>query len=445
MPSRSVLLVAFAAVAVVVFFVLTAPTRTLLADGKLHLRYWTITGAKDVVPYYAGSFNRMQDSIIVETTPIPWQEHEKKILTAVLSGDPPDVINQVTPVAKWASRMALVALDDYIARDHFDTTAFFPSLWGEMKWQGHVFALPVSSGSYALFYNKRLFREAGLDPERPPRTWDEVSAFNDKLARRDGTGRIIQMGFIPNYGNLMTSILMAWELGAQFLSEDGKTVHLDNPAAVKGLEWTVKFYEAYPQKDIAAFMAGFGFADQHGFISGKVAMMVLDSSFPDQIRLYRPSLDYGIALIPTFEGSPTASASGSWWLAIPRGAKNPEAAWQFMKHAVSTPTQLKEVAMTEESLFPASRFAAHDPAFKNSPEREIFVAQMEYSHSPSVVPMAHDVFWREFLGAQERAIFKQQSPEQALQQGERTLQRMLDESLAYDSYVRSRMTFPGVK
>jgi ABC-type glycerol-3-phosphate transport system substrate-binding protein len=253
------------------------------------------------------------------------------------------------------------------------------------------------------------------------------------------------MGFIPNYGNIMTSMLIAWELGAKFLSDDGKTVSLDNPEAVRGLEWTVRFYQDYPRQDVASFMAGFGFADQHGFITEKVAMMVLDNTFPDQIKIYRPDLEYGIALIPTFPGCPTASASGSWWMAIPRGAKNPEAAWQFIKYAAGKQAQLEEVLTMEESLFPANRLAAMDTAFNNSTERNIFITGMEYSHSPSIVPMAHDVFWREFFGAQERAVFGLQSPQEALKQGNRVLQGILDEALAYDGYVRGRMKFPGVQ
>jgi multiple sugar transport system substrate-binding protein len=210
------------------------------------------------------------------------------------------------------------------------------------------------------------------------------------------------------------------------------------------VEWTTNFYKAYPRPQVAAFMAGFGFADQHGFITEKVAMMILDSGFPDQIKNYNPGMEYGVALIPSFAGRPTASASGSWWLAIPRGAKHPEAAWQFMQYAVSKEAQLQEVRMTEESLFPANRLAAVDPEFVNSPDREIFVTQMDHSFSPSIVPLAHDVFWREFIGAQERAIFGLQSPREALQQGERVLQGILNEALAYDSYVRTRMNFPGV-
>jgi ABC-type glycerol-3-phosphate transport system substrate-binding protein len=66
----------------------------------------------------------------VEATPLPWNEHEKKILTAILSEDPPDVVNLVTPVAKWASRLALTPLDEFIERDSFRQFNIFPGTVG---------------------------------------------------------------------------------------------------------------------------------------------------------------------------------------------------------------------------------------------------------------------------------------------------------------------------
>jgi ABC-type glycerol-3-phosphate transport system substrate-binding protein len=407
-------------------------------DGKVHLRYWTITGMKDVIPEFARSFGRTHDNIVVETTPIPWQEHEKKILTAVVSGNPPDVVNQVTPVAKWASRLALVPLDAYIRRDGFDSTMFFPALWEEMRYRGHVYAVPVFSASYALFINKKMFREAGLDPEKPPRTWKEVWDLNDRFLARDQAGRIVRMGFIPNYGNLQAFMVMSWEMGAKFLSDDGKTVTLADSAVTTALGMIADFYTRYPVDDVAAFMGGFGFAEQHGFIAGKVAMMVLDSSFPDQIKAHRPDLEYGVAMVPTFEGRAPCSVSGSWWLGIPRGAPHPDAAWEFIKHAVGKDVQLVEVEKAEESMFPANRLAAIDPRFMKNPERRIFVRMMDSAHSPAVVPMAHEVFWREIMGAQERVIRRIQLPAEALAQGERILQRVLDDALAYDAYVAAK-------
>lgn len=425
--------------ALVVGFLFWNPPPEEPDDGRTHIRYWYIVGAQDAVPYHARRFNEVQDSIVVEATPIPWTEHEKKILTAVLSGDPPDVVSQFIPVVKWASRLALTPLDGYIAATDFDTTKFYPALWSEMTWEGRTFAVPVNSTSYALFYNRALFREAGLDPDAPPATWTELAAAAQRLTKRDARGRIVQAGFVPDYGNLPTTQLMAWERGAQFLSPDGATVTLDTPAVREALQWMADYYAAYGVDALKAFTAGLGTADQHGFLSGKLGMAVLDLSFLDQIRAYAPGLDYGVAPIPTFPGRPSASSAGSWWLAVPRGARHPEAAWAFIRFATERQTQLEEVAATEEDLFPANRRAAEDPSFLTTPALRVFAAQMAVAHSPAVVPLVHDVFWREFFGAQDRVLFGLQTPDQALAQAEAVVQDALDRARAYDAYVRAHV------
>jgi multiple sugar transport system substrate-binding protein len=430
---------ALAIVAFGVLLLLDPSTVSQPEDGKIYIRYWYIVGANDDVMYHARAFNESQDSIVVISTPIPWQEHEKKILTAILSGNPPDVVSQFVPVVKWASRLALTPLDEFIERDALDREIFFPALWEEMQWQGKTFALPVNSASYAFFYNKRLFREAGLDPEGPPRTWDEVREFASVLTRRDERGRLAGAGFLPHYGNLHTAILRAWQEGARFTSDGGRRVNMTDPAVVRALEWCVELVGEQGLREVTSFVAGFGMGEQHGFLSEKVAMMVLDMSFLNQIELHRPDLDYGVAMIPSQPGYPTASSAGSWWLAIPRGARHVEAAWEFMRFATQTEIQVREVLNTPENLFPANRMAAHDPRFLRDEATEIFVRQMDYAHSPAVVPLAHDVFWREFYGAQERAIFGRQSAGDALRQAERVVQRALDTAVEYDDFVRTQI------
>jgi len=429
--------IGIAGIAFILLFVNELVGRRLPDDGRIHIRYWIIIGMKEIIPYYARSYGEVQNRVVVETTPIPWQEHEKKILTSIVSGNPPDVVNQMAPVAKWAGRRALLPLDEYVKRDHFDSTVFFKTLWDEMRYRGRIYGVPVYSGSYALFYNKSIFRQAGLDPERPPQTWAEVFTLNRLLVKRDARAQIQRMGFIPNYGNVQVFMLMAWQRGATFLSSDGTRVRIADSSVVEGLRWIQQFYEEYDQRDVAAFIGGLGFADQHGFIAGKLAMMILDSSFPDQIKAYKPDLDYGVAMVPTFPGGPPASVSGSWWMGIPRGAKHPAEAWEFIKHAVTKESQLVELEKTEESLFPAHRGAAEDPRFMNTSARKIFVKMMDYSHSPSVIPLAHEVFWREIGGAQERVIHRLQTPQESLREAEKRVQDVLDEALDYDLYVHT--------
>ncbi len=410
------------------------------ADGKIHLQYWYVTGTVEQIPFHVKEFNESQDSIVVECTPLPWNEHEKKVLTSILSGDPPDVVNLVSPVAKWASRLALVPLDNFIKEDNFDSSKFFNSLWKEMEYRKSIYAVPLYSNSYAFFYNKKLFREAGLDPNKPPKNWDEVKAYSKLLTKRDERKRITQIGFIPNYGNLSTTMLMAWELGANLLTNNGKKVNLSDAAMIRALKWVVDYFKIYPIKNVSSFMAGFGYAEQHGFISQKVAMMVLDNTFPDQIKLYNPNLDYGVSTIPSFKGFQTASSSGSWWLGIPRGAKHAKAAWKFIEFAVSKNIQLGEALAQKEILYPANKLAAEDSQFINGDKsKKIFIDEMSYAHSPAIVPLVHDVFWREFIGARDRAIHQIQKPVDALRKADEIVQQQLNEAIEYDNYVQSKI------
>jgi ABC-type glycerol-3-phosphate transport system substrate-binding protein len=260
------------------------------------------------------------------------------------------------------------------------------------------------------------------------------------LTKKDAKGNFMQMGFIPTYGNVQTSVLMAWELGVQMLLDEGRKVSLSNIPTIDAFNWIVSFYDKYKLKDVSTFTAGFGFADQHGFISEKLAMMILDNSFPDQINRYNKNLDYGVADIPTFEGHSAVSSTGSWWFAIPRGAKNREAAWEVMKFAVQKNIQLAEAERQKELLFPSNKLAANDPIFLAlNPPNKIFVDLLEHSMTPTIIPLAHDVFWREFMGAQERVIHKLQSPIEALTQAEKTIQLHLNETIEYDDYVSEKV------
>ena len=374
----------------------------------------------------------------MKVTGIPWQENEKKVLTSILGGNPPDVVTQVTPVVKWASRNALVSLDKYIYRDNFDSTVFFPALWREMSYNNEIYAIPFNTASYALFYNKRLFREAGLDPNKPPRTWNQVKKYSKKLLRKNEKGNIIQIGYLPDYYKLQTVTIMAWELEAPFYNDDKTRINLTDPKMVKVFQWLSDFYKDYSLNKILAFEAGFGNANQHGFISEKVAMVVLSSSFPDQIEKYKSDLDYGVAKIPTFPGFKTASSAGIWWLAIPRGAKHPDEGWEFIKFSTSKKIALESIKKMESNLFPANKLAATDSSFLKNKRDKIFIENMKYAHSPAIIPLVHDAFWREFIGVQENVKYGA-NPLEELKNAEKTIQREYKTALSYDKFVQQEM------
>jgi multiple sugar transport system substrate-binding protein len=407
------------------------------SDGKIRVHYWYVSGATDQIPLSVSLFNNSQDSIEVIPVPIPWKEHEKKVLTAILSGNPPDVINLVTPIVKWSTRLALLPLDEYMTVSGMSADLFYPANWDDVTWLDRPYGLPMHTASYAFFYNKTHFREAGLNPESPPQTWDELRQIAYKLDRRDARNRLVRMGFMPEYGNLQTPLLMAWQDEVEFLKGD-TLINLSDPALIKAMDWIEKYYEPYTLNEILGLKAGFGFADQHGFISEKVSMMVLDNTFLDQIDRYNPTLDFGVVNIPKWQDSKSVSSTGTWWVAIPRGAKNADAAWVFMKFATSVESQLYEAMNMSENLFPANRLALTDSVFLNAhPTHQVFTDMLAVAVSPSVVPMAHDLFWREYSSARESVFYGRSSPERALINAQLRIQRALNEAIDYDRYVRA--------
>ena len=99
---------------------------------------------------------------------------------------------------------------------------------------------------------------------------------------------------------------------------------MNAPELIEGVQWTIDYYNDYDLAEVQAFIGGLGTGDQHGFVTNKLAMLVLDMSFLDLISQYRPEMNFGVTKIPSFEGDPTVSMAGSWWLGMPRGAQHPE-------------------------------------------------------------------------------------------------------------------------
>lgn len=428
-------------VAILIIFaivVIVVPIGKKVEHRKNRVVYWYVADKKDDIPFAAKLFNEIQDSIYIDCVPIPWNEHEKKLLTAVLSEDPPDVVMLVSTVPKWAARRALVCLENALDDPEFDSTQFYNALWQEMHYRNKLFAVPAYTASYALFYNKSMFERNGLNPTKPPETWQQVKSYSQQILKRDQNNKIKEIGFIPNYGTLETSFLMALELGSTF--KQGNKVTLANKEMIKGLNEEISFYDIASLDDINTLIGGFGYGSQHGFISEKVAMMILDNTYIDQIKLYNPDLNYGVAEIPSFESRETKSSTGSWWYAIPRGADNKKGAWEFIKFATNRKIQLREVLESKQALFPANRLAAKDSLFMNKHfSMKVFDKQMENTESKVLFPLIHDVFWREFSFARERALHKIESPAEALKQAEKTIQFNLDRAVEYDRYVEKKL------
>ena len=92
----------------------------------------------------------------------------------------------------------------------------------------------------------------------------------------------------------------------------------------------------------------------------------------------------------------------------------------------------------ESNLFPANKLAATDSSFLKNKRDKIFIENIKYAHSPAIIPLVHDVFWREFIGVQEN-VKHGANPLEELKNAEKTIQREYKTALSYNKFVQQEM------
>ncbi|WP_084584815.1 extracellular solute-binding protein [Thermus tengchongensis] len=148
---------------------------------------------------YVSEFQRQNPQIRVNTVfGGNYEENQAKVVAAIRAGNPPDTAILLSQQLYTLMAMdAIEPFDPYISKDPELAQAvrdFFPAFMMNSTLDGRVYSLPFQRSTPILYYNKEAFREAGLDPERPPQTWDELVEYAKRLTKRDAQGRVIRYG-----------------------------------------------------------------------------------------------------------------------------------------------------------------------------------------------------------------------------------------------------------
>jgi len=400
---------------------------------KIELDFWTFWASetrRPIIEKIVEDFNNSQDEIVVKHTPLPWGDIWTKNLAAIAAGNPPDVIvNDINTVANRAVNNQVVDLTGFIETDGEDIkNRFFPELWNTVVHEEKVYALPFNTDTRFLYYNKDAFREAGLDPEKPPTTWAELEEYAVKLDKKNGN-RYERIGFYPLWGNWgWDNWMMNADGGVGFVDKDGN-VTIDTPNKVAALEWINRWTERLGQPTVDAFKAEFGSQQANPFIAGKVAMFMELGTFYTQLRDYGQHVDFGMAPVPEKEpGSGHYSAGGGFVVEIPYGAKNPEASWKFLKYLTDVQAQeywaiknFDNVANVE-----ASEKAAANPELdeKGKAVYAFAVENLKVTKLFPIPPYAAD--YRSLLNPQaDAALLKQAAPADALKKAQADVEQLI--------------------
>ena len=316
-------------------------------DGeKVSIEFWSFWGSglrRDAIEEIIEDFNTSQDEIEVEYVYQPWGDIWTKSLASIAAGDPPDVIVQdINSVQQRAEAEQSTNIQEYIEQDGNEMdSAFYPHLWETVFYEDNAYALPFNTDTQVLFYNKDAFEEAGLDPETPPATWEELEEYARALDVKNGNSWE-RIGFYPLW-NLGADV---WALnadnGVSWFDEEGN-VKINTPKKVEALEWVLEWQDYYGLETINSYEAEFGNGVADPFISGLVGIRAQNINYYTNLLENAPEdFNFGVAPLPEYEeGSGNWSWGGGFVLEIPKGAENPEASYEFMKYLTSTEVQEK--------------------------------------------------------------------------------------------------------
>lgn len=334
--------------ALVAEYVSASQVSATSTDEQVTVVFWNVWGGTRA-PLLREIFDKFEaenPGIKVENVTLDGKTDTQKMLTAVAAGEPPDLyMTHTNDLSMWASLGAFLPLNDFIEKDAFDIDGlFFPGSVQGSTFDGQVIQLPFKVPSTLLiWYNKDLFTEAGLDPDNPPQTWQELEDAAVALTKMNGE-TIEQMGL-----NVCINCLAGPEdpyvewlsrNGGQVLSEDGTEVAFDSERGIETLEWMNSFMDntVGGYSNMVAQM-GTDFPDQRPiFYAGKIAMHMDGPWFYNILREEAPDMvdKVGVFLIPINGENPDAKqqkvAHGVPGYAIPKASKHPEAAWEVLKY-----------------------------------------------------------------------------------------------------------------
>jgi len=395
--------------------------------GRIPVRFWHMwTGEwKDVVDRIVARYNASQDKYEVVALSVPSAGADSKFLLGVVGGDPPDVMAQWNAVIPtWAENRLLLPLDELMTpeeRDRFDREAY-PIVKKLGTYKGHLYGLTTGINIWACYYLPAQFREAGLDPDHFPRTLEELQAEADRLTRRDKAGNITRIGFLPN-----TFLMYAPLFGGGFYDWQHGRLTIDTPANLRALTYLAEERRKLGYDNVVRYEAGLnGTNVQTGgiewpFISGAYSITVDGQWRVEQIGKYAPNLDYRIApLPPPAGGKRYGGRSNGNFMIIPRGSKQPEGAWDFVKFwsGLSHPERAAEF-YTWGGWLPLSPAIAEAPAYqaylRKYPQFRQFLTILSSPNIEPLPPVPYQVFLNDRISSTEDSVVRGTiAPEAAL-------------------------------
>lgn len=275
----------------------------------------------DVVPVYSGNY--------LDTT--------TKALTAAKSGTPPTVaVLLATDIFTLIDEEAVQPIDEFIKTDEDKAwvNGFMPAFLASAKVDGHLWAAPFQRSTAVMYWNKKAFAEAGLDPAKYPKTWDEMVAFGKAVIKKDASGRVTRWGVgIP--GNVGSAPWLFGALAAQngvrLMNDTGTETYLTDPKVVEALQFWVDLNKVHGIHPPGIQEWGTTPSD---FVEERIAMIWTTTGNLTNLRA-NAKFDFGLAPYPGNVTPASVLGGGNLYVFKKAPQAEKEAGFKFIKFLTS--------------------------------------------------------------------------------------------------------------
>lgn len=301
------------------------------ASAAEKVEMWVRTGVGDAFKKTVEAYNSSHESQVAMTE-VPFSELVQKYATAIAGGQAPDALSMdLIYNPAFAAAGQLEDLTDWAKSLHY-FNSLSPSHVKLGSYHGRIYGLPLSVETSVFAWNKDLYKKAGLNPEKAPASWDEITANAEKIrALGDDT-----YGFYFSGGGcggcmIFTFTPLVWGSGADILSADGKAATLDTPQ----MRQAINIYRNMVKKDLvpagAASDNGVNFLS---FTNGKIGQQSLGAFAIGSLVTEHPDINFGVTLIPGATGGTSSFAGGDNFV-VTKGTPKIAAVKKFLEYIYS--------------------------------------------------------------------------------------------------------------
>ncbi len=282
---------------------------------------------------YAADFNQQNpDYNVIPVYSGTYQETIVKVLTAHKSGKPPTAaILLSTDTFTLVDEDAIVPVDNFVKTDADRDwlKSFFPAFMLNGQFGGKTWGVPFQRSTVVLYWNKDLFKEAGLDPNKPPQTWADTIEMGKKLTKKDAAGNVTQWGIqVPSSGfPYWLCQGFSTQNNGILANAEGTQVKYDDPNVIQALTYWVDLSKKYGIHPPGVVEWG---TTPRDFMEKKAAMIWTTTGNLTNIRT-NAKFDFGVAMLPEGKrrGSPTGG--GNFFIFKKAASAEQEGAYKFAK------------------------------------------------------------------------------------------------------------------